>query len=91
MSKHIPRPRIDSQFMRDWLKEDAVLLDMPAEEIIHYLCEEIDQIRTHRDALLEACKAALEKCPFPVGAALVKEQLQNAIAKAEDETQGKQT
>ena len=33
--------------------------------------------------LLEACRAALEKCPFPVGAALAKEQLQKAIAKAE--------
>lgn len=35
--------------------------------------------------LLEVCKAALMKCPFPVGAALVREQLQEAISKAEEE------
>ncbi len=34
--------------------------------------------------LLKACKAALAKCPFPVGAALVKEQLQIVIAEAEE-------
>jgi len=33
--------------------------------------------------LLAACKTAVKKCPFPVGAALAKEKLQNAIAKAE--------
>lgn len=36
--------------------------------------------------LLAACKAAIEKCPFPVGASLVKEQLQNAVSKAEGDS-----
>lgn len=34
--------------------------------------------------LLAACKAALEMCSFPIGTAWVKEQLQNAISKAQD-------
>lgn len=33
--------------------------------------------------LLEACKEALVKCPFPVGAALFRERLQTIVAKAE--------
>lgn len=43
------------------------------------------QLITAAPELLAACKAALEKCPFPVGAALVKGQLQEAISKAEEE------
>ena len=35
--------------------------------------------------LLAACERALARCPFPVGAALVKGELQAAIAKAQGE------
>ncbi len=48
--------------------------------------EEIEQ-RLSVEALpdlLEACKAALMKCPFPVGAMAVKAKLKAAIAKAEE-------
>ncbi len=32
--------------------------------------------------LLDACKAALAKCPFPVGTVFVKKKLEDAISKA---------
>ena len=34
--------------------------------------------------LLEACKAALAKCPFPVGTVFIKRKLEDAISKAKE-------
>lgn len=40
-----------------------------------------ERLQKQRDALLAACEAALEKCPFPVGTMKVKQQLKDAILK----------
>lgn len=73
----------DNQSMREWLDEDAVLLDMPAKEIIQYLCEEIDQTRIQRDALLDACKAVAKSQRGKHLSDKTVAKLMEAIAKTE--------
>jgi len=41
----------------------------------------ITELEAQRDELLIVCKAALERCPFPVGAMAVKEQLRTIVQK----------
>ena len=45
------------------------------------ILNEFDEVEAQRDELVIVCKAALERCPFPVGAMAVKERLQNIARK----------
>lgn len=44
------KDRKEHQPMSEWLKEDAVNYDLPPEEIIQALCEEIEKLK---DSLIE--------------------------------------
>jgi chromosome segregation ATPase len=52
-----------------------------AHESVEELHGRVERLGKQQNALLAACEAALEKCPFPVGAMKVKQQLKDAILK----------
>ena len=43
-----------------------------------------EKAERERNELLELCKEALAKCPFPVGAAILKEKIQATVMEMED-------
>ena len=51
------------------------------EQALIILDDRITELEAQRDELVIVCKAALERCPFPVGAMAVKERLQNIARK----------
>lgn len=52
-----------------------------AHESVEELHGRTESLQKQLNVLLAACEAALEKCPFPVGAMKVKQQLKDAILK----------
>ena len=56
-------------------------------EDYHWRLEEeerkVEKLEAQRDDLLAACKMALKRKPFPVGATRAREMLEHAVAKAE--------
>ncbi len=55
-----------------------------AEEATIVLDDRVTDLEALRDVLLAACKMALKRKPFPVGAMRAKEMLEDAVAKAEE-------
>lgn len=65
-------------------------VDYPCcEEDVDKECKANARLIAAAPKLLKVCKAALEKCSFPVRAALVKEQLQIVIKEAEEQADEK--
>ena len=54
-----------------------------AEEATIVLDDRVTDLEALRDVLLAACKMALKRKPFPVGAMKAKEMLEDAVEKAE--------
>ena len=48
------------------------------------ILNEFDEVEGQRNILFGLCEDALEKCPFPVGASLLREKLQIAVEQTED-------
>ena len=55
-----------------------------AEGAMVVLDDRIAELEAQRNDLLAACKMALKRKPFPVGAMKAKEMLEDAVAKAEE-------
>lgn len=64
-------------------EEGMIVLDDRVTELEILRDDRIAELETQRDDLLAACKMALKRKPFPVGAMRTKQMLEDAVAKAE--------
>jgi len=92
MTKHTPgKWKIESHSPSVWGNKLGEMIYIKGQKdqlsiasITHRIDEEANaRLIAAAPELLEACKLALIKCPFPVGAVKAKEALENAITKAE--------
>ena len=61
----------------------AITLNGPTAKANARLIAKAPELEEQRDALLAACKMALKRTPFPVGAMRAKQMLEDAVTKTE--------